>query len=60
MVKKMGNFGLNIRSTSPNSGHTAIVLRTSIYAQIRQNRTSYVCHTLYVIDRLIGINFGGD
>ncbi|MDF2958175.1 MAG: hypothetical protein OD814_001797 [Candidatus Alkanophagales archaeon MCA70_species_1] len=31
-------------STSPNSGHTAAVLRT--YAKIRQSRTSYVRGTL--------------
>ena len=38
----------NIRNkaTSDNSGHTAIVLRTSTYAQIRQSRTSYVRRTL--------------
>jgi len=38
----------NIRNkaTSDNGGHTAIVLRTRTYAQIRQIRNSYVRGTL--------------
>ena len=32
--------------TSYNSGHTAIVLRTRTFAQIRQSRTSHVRKTL--------------